>query len=223
MEKPTMRNATADNLTEAVIASAASPNDTRLRYVGRVDDDAPDVAPGGSIASPGKGEPLFVRGRVTGDAGPPLAGATIEAWETDGDGRYHTQYARRDTPDCRGRITTAANGTFAFGAVLPVSYAIPTDGRVGALMHKLGRHAMRPAHLHFRISAPGYLAVTTAISVEGDPYLDSDAVFGVKSSLVEPFVRHDTADEARALGVAAPGHTLTRDFVLERARVAASV
>jgi protocatechuate 3,4-dioxygenase beta subunit len=186
-------------------------------------DDAPEVACGESIASPGKGAPLLVHGRVTDHAGTPLGGAAVEAWETDGDGLYDTQYAQRDKPDCRGRVSTAADGTFAFRAVLPVAYSIPTDGPVGALMQRLGRHAMRPAHLHFQISAPGHVAVTTAIYVEGDPYLDSDAVFGVKSSLVEPFVRHDSPAEARALGVAAPFYTLTRDFVLERARVAASV
>jgi protocatechuate 3,4-dioxygenase beta subunit len=90
-------------------------------------------------------------------------------------------------------------------------------------MLRLGRHTMRPAHLHFKIRAEGYVGVTTAIYVEGDPYLDSDAVFGVKSSLVEPFVRHDSQAEARARGVTAPFYTLQRDFVLEAAKVAARV
>jgi protocatechuate 3,4-dioxygenase beta subunit len=157
---------------------------------------------------------------VTDDAGTPLAGAVIEAWETDGDGFYDTQYANREQPDCRGRVRSGADGRYAFRAVLPVAYSIPTDGPVGALMTRLGRHTMRPAHLHFQISAGGHVPVTTAIYVAGDPYLDSDAVFGVKSSLVEPFVRHDSPAEAQALGVRAPFYSLARDFVLERARVA---
>jgi protocatechuate 3,4-dioxygenase beta subunit len=165
-------------------------------------DDAPEVEPGASIASPGKGERLAVSGRVTDTAGKPLAGALLEVWESDGDGVYDTQYAVREHPDCRGRIRTAADGSFAFEAVVPVSYSIPTDGPVGAMLLRLGRHTFRPAHVHFTVAADGYVPVTTAIYVEGDPYLDSDAVFGIKASLVEPF---DVKDGVR---------TLQRDFVL---------
>jgi len=165
-------------------------------------DDAPDVEAGASIASPGKGERLAVSGRVTDTAGTPLAGAVLEVWESDGDGVYDTQYAVREHPDCRGRVRTAADGSFAFEAVVPVSYSIPTDGPVGAMLLRLGRHTFRPAHVHFTVSADGYVPVTTAIYVEGDAYLDSDAVFGVKASLVEPF---DVKDGVR---------TLQRDFVL---------
>jgi protocatechuate 3,4-dioxygenase beta subunit len=185
--------------------------------------DAPDVDPHGSIASEGKGIPLVVRGRIADDSGAPLGGALIETWETDGDGMYDTQYEGRERPDCRGRIRAGADGAYAFRAVLPVSYSIPTDGPVGALMARLGRHPMRPAHLHFQISAAGHVPVTTAIYVEGDEYLDSDAVFGVKSSLIEPFVRHDSPEEAAALGVSAPFYTLDRDFALEPAFVAVHV
>jgi len=185
--------------------------------------DAPDVALHASIASDGKGVPLFVSGRVTDTAGTALGGAVIEAWETDGDGMYDTQYERRETPDCRGRIRAAADGSYAFRAVLPVEYSIPTDGPVGAMMTRLGRHTMRPAHLHFQISAADHVPVTTAIYVAGDPYLDSDAVFGVKSSLVEPFVRNDSAVEAAARGVSPPFYTLQRDFVLEPALIPAQI
>jgi protocatechuate 3,4-dioxygenase beta subunit len=168
-------------------------------------DDAPEVGHGASIAAPGKGERLAVRGRVVDTAGNPLGGAVLEVWESDGDGMYDTQYAVRERPDCRGRVRTAPDGTYAFEAVVPVSYSIPTDGPVGALLVRLGRHTFRPAHVHFKVSAPGHVPVTTAIYVEGDPYLDSDAVFGVKASLVEPFENGET------------GRTLRRDFVLEPA------
>jgi protocatechuate 3,4-dioxygenase beta subunit len=181
--------------------------------------DAPDIAHGASIASPGKGFPLIVRGRLTNTAGAPLAGAVLEVWETDGDGQYDTQYAERHAPDCRGRIRTAADGTFAFRGVLPVSYPVPTDGPVGELLRGLGRHAFRPAHLHVMIAADGHVPVATAIYAAGDAYIDSDAVFGVKASLVETFVRHDSPDEAQANNVTAPFYTLDRDFVLEPSRV----
>jgi protocatechuate 3,4-dioxygenase beta subunit len=171
--------------------------------------DAPDVALHESIASAGKGERLTVTGSVRDLAGKPLGGAVLDVWETDGDGLYDTQYAVREHPDCRGRVRAADDGTFVFEAVVPVSYSIPTDGPVGALLLRLGRHTFRPAHLHFRVSAEGYVPVTTAIYVEGDEYLDSDAVFGVKGSLVEPFTP------------GAGGFTLHRDFVLEPASVPA--
>jgi protocatechuate 3,4-dioxygenase beta subunit len=174
-------------------------------------EDAPDVAAHASIASPGKGERLAVSGRVSDISGKPLAGAVLEVWESDGDGVYDTQYAVREHPDCRGRIRTSADGTFAFEAVVPVSYSIPTDGPVGVLLRGLGRQSFRPAHVHFKVSAEGYVPVTTAIYVDGDAYLDSDAVFGVKASLVEPF---ETVDGVR---------TLRRDFVLEPAVVPAAV
>lgn len=164
--------------------------------------DAPDVAVGESIASPGKGEPLRVFGVVRSTGGDPIAGAVLEVWETDGLGFYDTQYANRSGPDCRGRLRTGDGGVFRFQAVVPVSYPVPTDGPVGKMLLELGRHPFRPAHLHFRISADGYVPLTTAIYLDEDPYLQSDAVFGVKSSLIEPLVREGD------------GYVLQRDFAL---------
>jgi protocatechuate 3,4-dioxygenase beta subunit len=186
-------------------------------------DDAPEVALDASIATAGKGEPLIVRGRVSDPAGRPIPGALVEAWETDGDGLYDTQYAQRAAPDCRGFVRTADDGSYAFRAVVPVDYSIPTDGPVGLMLRRLGRKSMRPAHLHFKISADGLVPVVTSIFVDTSPYLDDDAVFGVKSSLIEPFVRHESAAEAAALGIAAPFFTLERDFVLVPSHVGAAV
>lgn len=165
--------------------------------------DAPDVAHGASIATKGTGIPLDVTGSVRDLAGNALEDVAIEVWEVDGDGLYDVQYDGRSTPDCRGRVHTDATGAFAFGATLPVSYSIPGDGPVGTMLAALGRHTMRPAHLHFSLSAPGFVPLTTAIYVDGDPYIDSDAVFGVKSSLIGPYVAH-----------AGPRYSLHRDFVL---------
>ncbi len=171
--------------------------------------DAPEVARGASIATKPVGIPLDVTGSVRGPAGNALAGVAIEVWEVDGDGLYDVQYDGRTTPDCRGRVHTAADGTFAFAATLPVSYSIPGDGPVGEMLAALGRHTMRPAHLHFSLATPGYMPLTTAIYVDGDPYIESDAVFGVKPSLIGPYVLHE-----------GPRYSLHRDFVLvpERAR-----
>jgi len=173
--------------------------------------DAPDVARGDEIARLRKGIPLAVTGSVRDPEGTPIANAAIEVWEVDGDGLYDVQYADRTVPDCRARVHTSADGTFAFGATLPVSYSIPGDGPVGAMLAALGRHTMRPAHMHFALGAPGFVPLTTAIYVNGDPYIDSDAVFGVKASLVGDYVEH-----------AGGRYTLHRDFVLVPERVRAA-
>ena len=98
--------------------------------------------------------------------------------------------------------------------MLPSCYPIPDDGRVGRMLRALGRHHWRPAHIHFIVSAPGYRPVTTMLFVDGDPYLDSDAVFGVKESLVVPFIRHDSTEEAARFGVRAPFYTADYEFGL---------
>jgi protocatechuate 3,4-dioxygenase beta subunit len=173
-------------------------------------ENPPEVGRGESIASAGKGVPLVVRGTVRDAAGTPIADAVMDVWGTDGSGTYDTQYAEH-VVDCRGRMRTAADGSFDFRAVVPVSYSVPTDGPVGPLLHALGRHAFRPAHLHFRITAPGYRTLVTAIYAAGDPYLRSDAVFGVHDSLIEEF-RTGTAHDGSPLA------TLSRDFILAEAR-----
>jgi protocatechuate 3,4-dioxygenase beta subunit len=166
-------------------------------------ENPPEIAQGESIAAMGEGVPLDVRGRVRDRAGAGIGGAVVDVWGTDGEGLYDSQH--HDHPvDCRGRIRTAPDGSFTLRTVLPQSYSIPTDGPVGALLQRLGRHTFRPAHVHFRISAEGFRPLTTAIYAAGDPYLASDAVFGVRDSLIEPF-DHDVAT-GRA--------TLERDFLI---------
>ena len=149
--------------------------------------DAPEIAHGASIARSGKGEPARIRGRVLDLRGAPVAGALVESWETDGEGFYDVQYADRGEPDYRGHLRTGADGSFEFLAVKPVSYSIPADGPVGELLRALHRDTMRPAHLHLQVSAPGFRPLATAIYSADDPYLENDAVFGVKASLVETY------------------------------------
>lgn len=168
-------------------------------------DDAPAIARGETIARGAKGETVVVRGVVRDLHGAPIAGALIEAWETDGDGLYDTQYAERGAPDYRGKLHSDAHGAFLFHAVKPVSYAIPTDGPVGAMLRMLRRSAMRPAHLHVKITAPGFVPLTTSIYSAGDPYLETDAVFGARASLVETY-RPCTDGTAQ--------WSLERDFVM---------
>ncbi|KAF5324248.1 hypothetical protein D9619_011402 [Psilocybe cf. subviscida] len=179
-------------------------------------EDAPDLDKGASIASEGKGDYMFVEGIVQDVQGKPIPNAIIDTWETDGHGQYDTQYDNREFPDCRGRLRTAEDGSYAFRAVVPVSYPIPGDGTVGRMMSVLGRHIYRPAHLHIQIAAPGYATLITSLFFKGDPYLTSDGVFGVKSSLIEePVTVTDLAlSKQRGFKEAKPHAYLKRDFVL---------
>ncbi|HLZ72143.1 MAG TPA: intradiol ring-cleavage dioxygenase [Dehalococcoidia bacterium] len=177
-------------------------------------EGARELAAGESTSLDGKGEPAIVSGRVLGTDGKPIAGAVLDVWEGNDDGLYEQQDANQPDMNLRGRYRTDAQGRFTVVGIKPVSYPVPVDGPVGELLLALGRHPYRPAHIHFIISAPGYRSLTTHLFASGDPYLDSDAVFGKKDSLVVDFARHDSAEEAARRGVQAPFYTVEYDFVL---------
>lgn len=160
------------------------------------------------------GEPAYVSGRVLDVDGAPIEGATIDVWQTDGEGWYDVQ--KPGASHARGKLSTDAQGRFGFRTVKPVSYPIPTDGPVGKMLLRMGRHPYRPAHVHTIVSAPGYETVTTHIFVNGDPYLDSDAVFGVKDSLVVDFIAHPAGAAPDGGRSDVPFHTAQYDFRLVR-------
>jgi len=198
------------------INNAKPPGATEATVLGPFyTDDAHDVENGDSIASEGKGDYMFVEGVIKDLQGKLIPNATIDTWETDGNGQYDNQYESREEPDCRGRLHSAEDGSYAFRAVVPVSYPVPDDGTVGGLLSKLGRHRFRPAHLHIRINAPGYEELITALYLKG-PYIMSDAVFGVKPTLiVEPVVINDLSiSKARGFKESKPHTYLKHDFVL---------
>ncbi len=178
---------------------------------------APKKAMGDSISLDGKGDPAFVSGRVVDQDGAPIDGAILDVWQTSSDGAYDTQDPNQPEMNLRGVFTTGKDGRFRFRTVKPASYPIPSDGPVGKMLMAMGRHPMRPAHIHFIIGAPGSEPVTTHMFVEGDAYLDSDAVFGVKDSLIVPFVRHDDPAEAKRLGLGNPFYTAEHEFRLVKA------
>lgn len=154
--------------------------------------DAESLPMGANICKDGLGEPCTVSGVVYSTTGEPVEGAVLDIWQTNGAGFYDVQQPDTQPPmNMRGRFVTGADGTYSFETAKPVSYPIPTDGPVGRLLDRMKRHPYRPAHIHFIVAAPGYETVTTHIFVEGDPYLDSDAVFGVKKSLIVPFDQVD--------------------------------
>lgn len=145
---------------------------------------------GDSICLDGKGDLCLVRGRVTDEDGNPIAGAQVDVWQTNDDGFYDVQQPGvQPDMNMRGVFTTDKNGNYDFVTVKPLPYSIPTDGPVGRMLDGMGRHAMRPAHIHYIVAAPGYEQLVTHIFSKDDPYLESDAVFGVKESLIVDFER----------------------------------
>ena len=175
---------------------------------------APKKKMGDTISMDGKGDPAYISGRVVDQSGRPIASAQLDVWQTSSDGAYDVQDPTQPEMNLRGLFTTGADGRFFFRTVKPKHYSIPTDGPVGKMLVALGRHPMRPAHIHFIIGAPGFEPVTTHMFVAGDQYLDSDAVFGVKDSLVVDFVKHDDAVESKKLGLGNPYYTAEHDFAL---------
>ena len=151
-------------------------------------DGAPDLPAGANIAPLDKdGIPVLVEGRVIDLDGNPIEGALLDVWQTASNGLYDSQDPSLDELHMRGRFRTNAKGEYSFRTTRPVHYQIPSDGPVGEMLRSTNRHAWRPAHIHFAVSAPGFEPVTTHIFDAADPYLESDAVFAVKKSLVSDF------------------------------------
>jgi protocatechuate 3,4-dioxygenase beta subunit len=168
-----------------------------------------DLREGASL----KGEDTFVSGRILSTDGKPVANATLDIWQAKADGVYDVQEPDAEF-ELRGRVRANAKGEYAFKTYKPKFYGVPTDGPVGELLRAMGRHPMRPAHMHAIVSAPGHQQVITHVFVEGDPYLDSDAVFAVKDSLVGKYVKVESAEEAKKLGMPSPFLKLEWDFRL---------
>jgi hydroxyquinol 1,2-dioxygenase len=165
---------------------------------------APELPLGASIAQAGTpGEPCDVQCTIRDLKGRPVAGATVDVWEGGADGLYDVQ--KPDGTNLRARLRSDAEGRVHFKCITPVSYPVPHDGPVGQMLVACGRHPMRPGHLHFMIEAPGFEKLVTHLFVKGDKYLASDAVFGVKESLIVDFRKKNAAGEA----------TCRYDFVLK--------
>lgn len=147
-------------------------------------DDAPHYTLGDDVANGAQGRPCQVQGSVYGVQGEAVAHARIEIWQSDEKGLYDVQYADMSHHQARGVLRADERGRFNFKSILPVPYPIPHDGPVGRLLEATARHPWRPAHLHFKIEASGYETLITHVFRKDDPYLASDAVFGVRESLV---------------------------------------
>jgi len=180
-------------------------------------EGARELPAGASISLDGQGEPAIVSGRVLSADGTPIEGAVLDVWEGNENGLYEQQDPGQPDMNLRGRFRADTEGRYKIVAIKPVSYPVPDDGPVGEMLRSLGRHPYRPAHIHFIVSADGHLPLTTHLFAKGDQYLDSDAVFGTKDSLIVDFIRNDSTEDAAEHGVGAPFYTVEYDFVLKPA------
>jgi hydroxyquinol 1,2-dioxygenase len=180
---------------------------------------SPEFADGANMAKDVPGTPCFVTGTVRDLDGKPIEDATLDVWQTDGEGLYEAQ---RDIagPWARGIFRTRADGSFVIRTVAPVGYTIPMDGTVGELMQRTKISHYRPAHIHFVVEAPGYHRIVTHLFQRGDRYIDSDVVYGVKESLIVDFKQIPGGKAPNGEMLESPFCLVNYDFVLQKARIA---
>ncbi len=166
-------------------------------------ENAPLYNLGDDVGNGAIGAPCFVKGTIKGLGGEPIPGAHIEVWQSDEDGMYDVQKPNLDHAQGRGVLKADAEGNYYFKSILAVAYPIPHDGPVGDMLVATKNHPWRPAHLHFMIKAPGYESLITHVFRHDDQYLDSDAVFGVRQSLITDWIQQPNGE-----------YTLEFNFVL---------
>jgi hydroxyquinol 1,2-dioxygenase len=177
-------------------------------------DDAPEKALGAHLAPGREGVTVLVHGMVRDTLGKPLAGAIVDTWQADGAGTYPIQEEGQDKHDLRGKFACDDQGRYWYTTVMPKPYTVPYDGPVGDLLRAGDRHSWRAAHLHYIVRAKGYRDITTEVFFEGTDYVDNDAVFGVRKSLiakVEPVRKSDRIDYELEV---APNAKFVFDFTL---------
>lgn len=199
------KSGTAQGATEATEATVQGP----YYWAG-----APDMALGGDIGEGVNGEPALYCGRVTDTEGNPIANALMDVWSGDGEGTYDMQVPGSQEMRARGRFHTDDQGRYWFWSIRPSFYPVPVDGPVGQMLGRMGRHPMRPGHIHMIVSAAGHVPVTTHLFVADSPYLDSDAVFGVRENLIVEFDRHEPGTAIDGRPMAQPYWSTNYDFRL---------
>jgi hydroxyquinol 1,2-dioxygenase len=190
----------------ALVDAAATVAPTEATVQGPFYWQGSPVLPLGSDIGEGMpGEPTYYSGRVTDTHGQPIENCCVDIWSGDGEGVYDMQLGDEAGMRLRARFHTDANGEYRFWSIKPTFYPVPDDGPVGDMLRRMGRHPNRPGHIHLMVYREGYVPLTTHLFPSDSPYLDSDAVFGVRDSLIVPFNRHEP-------GKAPDGRVLDRVF-----------
>ncbi len=180
---------------------------------------APNLPVGGDLRKDNDGATVIVAGQISDPAGVPVKGAEIEIWQTADNGLYSNQDPQQPDYNLRAHMIVGDDGRYMFSTVRPAPYTVPDDGPVGELLHATGRHPWRPSHLHFIVTAPGFRTLVTEVFPSDDPYLDEDAVFGVREALIMEYRQQaDRGNIPEMLinpdGVTDPFYTVDFDFVL---------
>ncbi|MBV6659713.1 hydroxyquinol 1,2-dioxygenase [Pseudomonas yamanorum] len=168
-------------------------------------EGAAELPSGADISEGVKGFKTYYYGRVIDGSGAPIANALLDVWSGDGEGNYDMQLPGQQEMMARGKFRTNTLGEYGFWSIKPSYYPIPSDGPAGHMQRKLGRHPNRPGHIHFKLSADGYVPVNTQLFIANGPYLESDCVFGVKPGLIVDYVEHPA-------GVAPDGREMSKPF-----------
>jgi hydroxyquinol 1,2-dioxygenase len=177
-------------------------------------EGAPELPLGADISEGQSGEPCYYHGQVTDTAGKPLAGAIIDVWSGDGEGFYDMQKGDGNTMALRARFRTDANGHYHYWSIKPAYYPVPDDGPVGGMLRRMGRHPNRPGHMHTMLQATGHERLVTHIFVSDSPYIESDAVFGVRESLIATFKSHPSGKAPDGREMKTTFHSALYDFRL---------
>lgn len=204
MQMVNINNPVHDKVTEATVFGPF--------YV----EGAPEYENGGDISNGAKGEPCYVYGSVSDEDGKPIAGARLVTWESDEDGFYDVQYEDLTEAQNRGQLKSNDEGKFWFWGVKPTAYPIPYDGPVGDMLKAGDRSPMRPPHLHFMITAPGFRRLITHLFIDDGENLKYDAVFGVKQSLIITADRHEPGVAPDGKQINVPYYVMHYDFVLAK-------
>jgi hydroxyquinol 1,2-dioxygenase len=177
---------------------------------------APLLENGANLIRNNRGEHVVLQGRVLSIEGEPIAGALLDFWQTAENGLYPQQDSQQDPDNLRCRIHTDKDGRYCLKTIKPGGYPVPYDGPVGALLRAGNRHAWRPAHFHWIVSADNFAPIVTEVFNADDPYIEGDAAFGVRESLIVRFERRDSPNEATIFGVENPFYLVNFDFHLKR-------
>jgi catechol 1,2-dioxygenase len=172
------------------------------KYEARLDDGTDD------------GEVLFMEGQVCDLKGAAVSHATIEVWHCNTMGNYSFFGPPQSPFNLRRKIVTDAEGRYRFRTIMPSGYGCPPGSSSEELMHSMGRHGMRPAHVHFFVEAPGYRKLTTQINIDGDKYLHDDFAFGTRDDLIPAIQRVSDASEIHKAGLNAPFARIKFNFAV---------
>lgn len=177
-------------------------------------EGAPELGYGADMIKDNDGIRTIIQGKITDLDGNPIPGAIMDLWQNAANGLYQVQDDNQDNDNLRCRTVSNENGEYLFSTIKPVPYPVPDDGPVGDMLRATNRHPLRTGHIHFMISADGYRTLVTELFPDDDPYLDEDAVFGVREELILEFTEAGEGETPAMPGVEAPYCNVNFDFRL---------